>query len=151
MTSGFFAFLHHLAAFAFTAALVLELVLLRLPLTAATGRRILVADLVAGVAAGVVLVVGLLRVFYFEKGAAYYAHSAPFIAKIALFAVVAALSIAPTFEFLSWREALKAGQPPVVSEPKLRLVRRLVHFELTGVVLILLAAALTARGVGLLG
>jgi putative membrane protein len=139
------------AAFAFTAALVLELVLLRLPLTAATGRRILVADLIAGAAAGVVLVVGLLRVGHFEKGADYYLHSAPFIAKMVLFGAVALLSIAPTLEFLSWRKRLKAGEAPVVAEKKLRLVRRLIHFELTGVVGILLAAALMARGVGTFG
>lgn len=151
MTSGLFAFLHHLAAFAFVSALVVEMVVLRLPLTAASARRILVADLVAGAAAGVVLVVGLLRVFYFEKGAAYYALSTPFAAKMTLFVIVAALSIAPTLEFLSWRKAIRAGQAPVASEAKVRLVRRLIHFELLGVVLILLAAALMARGVGLRG
>jgi len=151
MISGLFAFLHHVAAFAFTAALVLELVLLRLPLTAATGRRILVADLVAGAAAGVVLLVGVLRVLYFEKGAAYYSHSAAFMAKMTLFVVVALLSIAPTLEFLSWRKRLKAGEAPVVADAKLRLVRRLIHAELTGVVLLILAAALMARGVGYFG
>ena len=130
---------------------MLELVLLRLPLTAATGRRILAADLVAGVAAGTVFVVGLLRVGHFEKGAAYYLHSGPFIAKMTLFGIVFALSIAPTLEFLSWRKALKAGEAPVAAEAKLRLVRRLIHFELAGIVGILLAAALMARGVGYFG
>src|SRR5262245_43952904 len=121
--SSVFAFLHHLAAFALVSALVLEMVLLRLPLTAATGRRILVADLVAGIAAGTVLLVGVLRVQYFEKGAAYYAHSGTFIAKMVLFGTVALLSIAPTLEFLSWRKALNAGEAPVVAEAKLKLVR----------------------------
>ena len=151
MTSGFFAFLHHVAAFAFAACLTVELVLLRLPLTAASARRILVADLISGVSAGMVLVVGLLRVFFFEKGSLYYAQSGTFIAKMALFGLVALLSIAPTLEFLSWRKAIKAGEAPAVSEAKLRLVRRLIHFELAGVVLILLAAALMARGVGFFG
>jgi putative membrane protein len=149
VTSGLFAFLHHVAAFAFAAALVVEMVLVRLPLTAQSARRILVADLVAGAAAGVVLVVGLLRVFYFEKGSAFYAHSNAFAAKMILFVIVAALSIAPTLEFLSWRKAIRAGETPVVSDAKLKLVRRLIHLELAGVVLIILAAALMARGVGL--
>lgn len=130
---------------------MLELVLLRLPLSAATGRRILAADLIAGAAAGTVLVVGVLRVGYFEKGAAYYLHSAAFIAKMVLFGTVALLSIAPTLEFLSWRKALKAGEAPAVPDAKLRLVRRLIHFELAGVVGILLAAALMARGVAFFG
>jgi putative membrane protein len=145
------AFLHYLAAFSLTAALTLELVLLRLPLTVATGRRILAADLVTGIAAVVVLAAGLLRVFYFEKGADYYSHSAPFIAKMVLFALVFAFSIAPTLEFLSWRKVLKAGQTPVVAEAKVRLVRRLIHFELLGVVLIILAATLMAHGIGYFG
>jgi len=151
VASALFAFLHFLAAFALAAALTLELVLLRLPLTVATGRRILVADLVTGIAAVLVLAAGLLRVFYFEKGADYYSHSAPFIAKMALFALVFAFSIAPTLEFLSWRKALKAGQVPVVAEARIKLLRRLIHIELTGVVLILLAAALMAHGIGYFG
>lgn len=130
---------------------MLELVLLRLPLTTATARRVLVADLVAGIAAGMVFVVGLLRVFYFEKGAAYYGHNAAFIAKMTLFAIVFLLSIAPTLEFLSWRKALKAGEAPAVSQEKIRRVRVLIHSELTGVVLIILCAALMARGVGTFG
>jgi putative membrane protein len=34
-----------------------------------------------------VLVIGLLRVFFFEKGPAYYFHDAAFIAKLSLFGV----------------------------------------------------------------
>jgi len=151
VASAVFAFLHFLAAFALVAALTLELVLLRLPLTVATGRRVLAADLVTGIAAVLVLAAGLLRVFYFEKGADYYSHSAPFIAKMALFALVFALSITPTLEFLSWRKTLKAGQAPVVAEARIKLLRRLIHIELTGVVLILLAAALMAHGIGYFG
>ena len=132
-------------------ALVVEMVLLRLPLSAASARRVLVADLVAGAAAGAVLAVGLLRVFYFEKGAGFYALSNAFAARMILFVIVAALSIAPTLEFLSWRKAIAAGQAPAVSDAKLRLVRRLIRFDLLGVVLILLSAALMAKGVGLRG
>jgi putative membrane protein len=150
-SSALFAFLHYLAAFSLAAALTLELVLLRLPLTVATARRVLAADLVTGIAAAVVLAAGLLRVFYFEKGPDYYAHSAPFIAKMVLFALVFACSITPTLEFLSWRKALKAGQAPVVAEARIRLLRRLIHIELTGVLLIILAATLMAHGIGYFG
>jgi putative membrane protein len=151
VSSAVFAFLHYLAAFALAAALTLELVLLRLPLTVATGRRIVAADLVIGIAAVVVLAAGLLRVFYFEKGSDYYSHSAPFIAKMALFALVFALSIAPTLEFLSWRKALRAGQIPAVAEARIKRLRKLIHLELTGVVLIILAATLMAHGIGYFG
>ena len=58
------------------------------------------SDAVYGVAATVLLVVGLLRVFYTEKGAAYYFASFTFLAKLALFVVVGILSIYPTIKFL---------------------------------------------------
>jgi len=70
------AFLHHVAAFALVAALAVEFVLIRGELTVATARRLARADMILGISAGVLLAVGLLRVFYFEKGAAYYFHSA---------------------------------------------------------------------------
>jgi putative membrane protein len=149
--STLFAFLHHLAAFAFVAALMLEFVLIRGELTAQNARRILVADMVAGAAAGAVLVVGLLRVFHFEKGSLYYANSAAFIAKMTLFVIVALLSIYPTLTFLSWRKALAEGRAPTVEAGRLRRVRTLLHLELVGITLLILAAAMMARGVGFFG
>jgi putative membrane protein len=146
--SAFFAFLHHIAAFTVFAALVVELVLLRDELSVQRTRKIQLVDLVFGIAAGVVLVVGLLRVFYFEKGAAYYFHSIPFIAKLSLFALVGLVSIYPTVQFLSWGAALKQGRAPSVAPGTLRSIRMAVHLELTGIVIIILSAALMARGVG---
>jgi len=148
---SFFAFLHHVAAFALVAALVLEFVLIKDELSLKTARKLLRADLAFGVSAGVVLIVGLLRVLYFEKGASYYFHSVPFLAKLSLFVIVALLSIYPTAEFLSWRKPLKEGQLPMVSERKLRLIRSIIHWELAGIVLLILNAVLMARGVGYFG
>ena len=149
--ASLFAFLHHLAAFALVATLVLEFVLIKGELDARTARRLKLADMVFGLSSGVVLVVGLLRVIYFEKGASYYFHSAPFIAKLVLFLAVGLLSIIPTMEFLSWSKALEQGQVPSLSPEKQRKLRTVMHLELVGVVLILLCAALMARGVGYSG
>ena len=149
--TAFFAFLHHLAAFTLVAALAVEFALLKGDLTAATARRIVRADMIVGLSAGAVLLVGLARVFHFEKGAGYYFHSWPFIGKLSMFVLVALLSIYPTVTFLSWGKALKQGQAPGVDAGRLRTVRRLVHAELAGIVLILLFAAMMARGVGFFG
>ncbi len=149
--SALFAFLHHLAAFALVAALALEFVLIKGEIDARTARRLQLTDMVFGLSSGVVLVVGLLRVFYFEKGADYYLHSAPFIAKLVLFLAVGLLSIVPTMEFLSWRKSLQQGQAPNLDAGKLRKLRAVMHLELVGIVLILLCAALAARGVGTFG
>jgi len=144
--SALFAFLHHLSAFTLVSALAIELTLIRQELTLASARRLQVTDLVLGIAAGALLVVGLLRVFFFEKGASYYFHSHAFLTKLSLFIVVGLLSIIPTMEFLSWRGALTAGQVPAISARKLRLVTGIIHGELFAIVIILLCAAIMARG-----
>jgi putative membrane protein len=146
-----FAFLHHLAAFAFVSVLAVEFVLMRHELNARTARAILVADAVGGASAGALLAVGLLRVFYFEKGAAYYFHSIPFLAKISLFVLIALLSIYPTVQFLSWRKDLKAGRAPAVSEPVRRRIRSILHMELAALAFLILNAALMAKGIGYAG
>jgi putative membrane protein len=146
--AALFAFLHHLSAFAVFAALAVELVLVRSTLTVESARKVLLADTIYGIAAGVLLLVGLLRVFYFEKGWAYYLHSWPFHTKLTLFVLMGLISIIPTREFLRWRSSVKAGQVPMVAAEKLRTVRTVVHAELTLVVLIMLMAALMAKGIG---
>jgi putative membrane protein len=147
----FLAFLHHLAAFALVAGLAVELVLIRGELDAAAMRKVVRVDAIVGLSAAAVLLVGLARVFWFEKGAAYYFHSWPFIGKLAMFTVVALLSIHPTVTFVKWAQALKQGRTPVVDAAAQRKLRRLIHAELGGVVLILLFAAMMARGVGFFG
>lgn len=144
--STLFAFLHHVAAFALVSALAVELVLVRQELTLANARKLPVVDGVLGGSATLLLIIGLLRVFYFEKGAAYYFSSHAFLTKFAVFIVLAILSIVPTVEFLSWRKAVKTGQVPVVEARKMKIVRSLIHGELVGVVIILLCAAIMARG-----
>ena len=141
-----FAFLHHLCAFTLVSAVAIEFVLIRSELTLSSARRLQVTDLVLGIAAGALLVVGLLRVFFFEKGAAYYFHSHAFLAKFALFIVIGLLSIIPTMEFLSWRGAIQAGQVPVMEANKRKRVTAVIHAELAAIVIILLCAAIMARG-----
>ena len=144
--STLFAFLHHLCAFTLVAAIAIELTLIRQELTLSSARRLQVADTVYGIAAGALLIIGLLRVFFFEKGSEYYFHSHAFMAKVSIFIAVGLLSIIPTVEFLSWRKSLGAGEVPAISAKKLRLVTAVIHGELLAIVLILLFAAMMARG-----
>jgi putative membrane protein len=144
--STLFAFLHHLCAFTLVSAVAIEFALIRGELTLASARRLQVTDMVLGIAAGALLVIGLLRVFFFEKGADYYFHSHAFMTKFSVFIAVGLLSIVPTMEFLSWRGALKTGQVPTINARKLRLVTAVIHGELFAIVIILLCAAIMARG-----
>jgi putative membrane protein len=144
--STLFAFLHHLCAFTLVSAVAIEFTLIRQELTVASARRLQVTDLVLGVAAGALLLVGLVRVFYLEKGPSYYFHSHAFLTKFSLFIIVGLLSVVPTREFLSWSGAIRDGQVPVMSARKRRLVTAVIHSELLAIVIILLCAAIMARG-----
>jgi len=144
--STLFAFLHHLCAFTLVAALAIEFILIRQELTLASARRLQITDLVLGIAAGLLLAIGLSRVFFFEKGASYYWHSHAFLVKFGLFVIVSLSSIIPTVEFLSWRSAIQAGQVPVVEASRRRRVTVIIHAELFAIVIILLCAAIMARG-----
>jgi len=149
MASGFMAFLHHLFAFILAACLVYEFVAFRKDLSVAEARRIQRMDLVYGVSAGLLVAVGLLRVFSFEKGASFYMHSPFFWVKMATFILVALLSIDPTLRYLRWNKILYQDTAPRLGDEEYRRTRLLLGLELAGLVVILLAAALMARGIGM--
>ncbi|HUI60955.1 MAG TPA: DUF2214 family protein [Steroidobacteraceae bacterium] len=148
--SALMAFLHHLAAFTVVGALVAEVVLFKPPLSAQQALRIQRTDSIFGIAAGLLLVIGLLRVFYFEKGPLYYFSNGFFIAKLTLFMLASLISIYPTMLFLSWRRTLKAGGTPEIDPARIRRARMCMMMELTAIVAILLCAPFMARGIGLL-
>lgn len=141
-----FAFLHHLAFVAMFVALAVEMVLLRQTLTLENARRLLAVDGIYGAAAGAVLIIGGLRVYFFEKGWHYYLTNHAFLTKMAIFVIVGALSAIPTIEFMRWRKATAAGQVPQADGAKILRLRKIVHWELTGLMLMMFFAAWMARG-----
>jgi putative membrane protein len=145
------AFLHHIAAFLVFATLMLELVLLRNELTLPSARSIVRMDMVYGIAATVLLVVGFVRVFHTEKGSAYYFASGSFFVKLILFIAVALLSIYPTLQFLRWRRTLREGRVPQLDDGTRRKIRMVIHIELTLIAVIILMAIMMARGLWFLG
>jgi putative membrane protein len=147
-SSAVMAFLHHLAAFTVVAALAVEVALFKPPLSVLQARRLQRTDLIFGLAATAVLVIGVLRVAYFEKPAVYYLHDTFFLAKVAAFAAAGLISIYPTITFLAWNPALRGGAAPQVSAERTRRVRMCLMLELTAIVVILACAALMARGFG---
>jgi putative membrane protein len=142
------AFLHHLAAFTLVAALAVETVLFAPPLSLPQARRLMRTDSLVGIAASALLIVGLLRVSYFEKGPGYYWHDLYFQLKFAAFLLAALVSIYPTLLFLGWRRALRAGHAPEVCATQAQRVRLCLALELAAIVVILACAALMARGFG---
>jgi len=149
-SSAVMAFLHHLAAFTLVAALAVEVAMFKPPLSAAQALRLQRTELIFGLSAAAVLVVGGLRVAYFEKTTVYYLHDVFFLAKLAAFLLAALISVYPTITFMSWNAALRAGGAPEVSAARTRRVRLCLMLELTAIVVILACAALMARGYGYL-
>ena len=149
VTTALMAFLHHAFAFALVACLVYEFIAYRKGLSLEEARRIQRADLVYGISAGLLLVVGLLRVFLFEKGVNFYVHSPFFWVKMTAFAIVGLLSIDPTIRYIRWNKVIKENEAPEISEAEYKRTRLLLWLEIAGIAIILLAAPMMARGIGM--
>ncbi|WP_044873910.1 DUF2214 family protein [Pseudomonas sp. LFM046] len=145
------AYLHFLSIFVLFALLTLEHRLFKLPLDLERARTLMRIDMAYGVAAGAVLVTGLARVIWFDKGLDYYLNNSLFHAKMGLFALIALLSGFPTFVFLNWRNELKAGQVPQISPVKAKAVIMVIRLELLLALILPLLAVLMARGYGVIG
>lgn len=151
MAQAIAAYLHYLSIFFLFALLVLEHRLFRLPLDLERARSLIFVDIAYGACAGAVLLTGAARVVWFAKGTEYYLHNSLFHAKIGLFILVALLSILPTMTFLNWRNEIKAGRVPQVSERQGKLVIMTIRLELLILMILPLLATLMARGIGMIG
>jgi len=149
IATSLMAFLHHIFAFTLTACLVYEFIAFRQGMTTEEMRRIQRADLAYGISAGLLLVVGLLRVFFFEKGVNFYIHSPFFWVKMVAFLIVGLISIDPTIRYIRWNKSLSENKTPVIDDREFKRTRLILWLEVIGIVIILLAAPLMARGVGM--
>lgn len=96
------AIVHHLLAFGLAAVLAAEFVLTAPGLTGAGLKRLQRLDRYYAALAGLLIVIGVLRVMYGGKGPDLYLASHAFWAKMAAFAAIGLLSIAPTVRILGW-------------------------------------------------
>ena len=141
------AYLHYLSIVLTGGFLVGELVVCRPGLTSEQARRLAVIDIVFFASALGALATGLLRLFFYAKGVGFYTGNPFFWAKMALYVIIAALSITPTRTFLRWkRAATERGAAPAGDE--IAAARRLIHIELGLLALMPLMAVLMARGIG---
>jgi len=131
---------HHLLAFGLLAIIVAELVLLTATPDAAWRVRLARLDAGYGAAAGLLVAVGVGRLFWGAKGAAYFLENPLFWAKMAAFAGVGLLSIAPTVSILRWRTAADLPSPADLAR-----LRRWLWLELGLFSLIPVLAALMVR------
>ncbi len=123
MTDLLLAIVHHVLVFGLVTMLAVEGVLLR----------------------EAVIAVGVGRVIWGGKGWAFYEANPFFWAKMAAFAAIGLLSLAPTRTFLRWGRLAKtdaAFQPPEAEVKRARLALRL---QMGLVVVVLACAAAMAR------
>lgn len=148
LINSLFAFLHFVAAFGIAATLFYEWLSFSRTPSLTEARRIQLCDRWYGIFAALILVVGFLRVYFFEKGPAFYFSSSFFIAKLSLFLLIGLISIYPTIKFIGWSKQTKQGQAPVVSELEFSRISLILKLELGLLLALLLSASLMARGVG---
>lgn len=133
---------HHLLVFALVAMLVAESMLLRGPIDASALQRLAKLDGGYGGCAGLLLAIGLGRLWFGVKGLGFYLHNPWFHAKLGAFVLVGLLSILPTVRFLRWRKALAANPAFLPDAADVARMRAIVRFELVllGAVFVLAAA-----------
>jgi putative membrane protein len=137
------ACLHHLLIFGLFALILCEFIMLKPGIDVAGIRRVSRIDLLYGIAAVLIVIVGFSRALFAAKGWHYYSHNGWFWAKMGTFALVGLLSIPPTLTLARWR---RSGTVPSLAD--LKPVRRLLHYELALFMLLPLFAAAMARGFG---
>ncbi len=137
------AIAHHLAVFILVAIFAAEFALLR---PGVEGKRLMQLskiDGAYGAVAGLVIVVGIIRVIFGGAGWEYYVGNWVFWAKMLAFLGVGLLSIPPTLAIIRWR---KAGTAPSTTD--VNTVRRFLYLEAALLLFIPAFAAAMARGYG---
>jgi putative membrane protein len=139
---------HHVAVFTLVALFAAEFALVRPELSGPRIKQLASLDAAYGAMAGVVIVIGLLRVFFGSIEESYYWSNHAFWGKMVAFLVMGLLTIPPTLAFRRWLKASAASldyAPPV---EEIAASRRFIHIQAGVLMLIPIFAAAMARGYG---
>jgi putative membrane protein len=138
---------HFLCIFFLASLLAGEVILLKRSLSGDRIGQLQSVDRWYGISAALVIVTGLLLVFFGLKGSAYYTHNGIFWLKMALFVIIALISIVPTVEYLRWNQRLAADGSITLGDREYRRLRGLLWVQVGLLVFIPLCAALMANGI----
>lgn len=139
------AILHHMLVFGLAITMAVELGRLRPGMSGAEAVKLARLDAGYGATAGLILVIGILRVIYGVKGADYYLHNPWFWAKMAAFAGVGLLSVPPTLAFIRWRKAAAADAGFAPTDAQVAGVRRFLIYQVALLMVLVACAAAMAR------
>jgi len=139
---------HHVAVFTLVALFAAEFAILRPGLSGARVTQLARIDAAYGAMAGLVIVVGILRVIFGAGSWEYYMGNHAFWGKMVAFVVVGLLSVPPTLAFRRWVKA-GAGAPDYAPPgAEIAANRRFLHLQAGVLLLIPIFAAAMARGYG---
>ena len=141
-----FAFFHHVLAFTVVSALAIEFILIGQDFTHATAKRLAITDAVLGAAAGLLFVVGLgPRVLFRERRGLLFPQPCLHDQIIGVhrggFDLDHPDRRVPVMAQIAQSRAVARGRAK-----KLRFIKKIIHGELAAVVIIVLCAAIMARG-----
>lgn len=145
MTDLILAILHHLLVFGLVAMLMAEATLVRPGMRAVDVDRVVRIDVGYGATAGLIVIVGVLRVFFGAKGYHFYANNFFFWGKMACFVAIALLSIPPTLRFIQWRRTRKVDPAFVPTDLEASGARKWMRYQSLILVFLLAFAAALPR------
>ena len=139
---------HHLAVFGLVALFAIEFGLVRAGLSGANIKRLAGIDAAYGGVAGLVIIIGVLRVFFGAVDESYYWGNHAFWGKMAAFLVMGLLTIPPTMAIRRWLAATNADPAYAPPANEIAASRRFLHLQAGVLLLIPIFAAAMARGYG---
>lgn len=143
MSYVIFRYLHFFSVFAFAGALVIENMAIKPTITGEDARNLAKVDAVYGIAAGCVILFGAILWLWVGKPADFYTDNPVFLAKMALFILLALAAIYPAIFFFKHRQSTSAA----IAVPG--ALRAILKAELALLCLIPILAMLMTRGIGL--
>jgi putative membrane protein len=140
-------FVHLVCIITLASLMVGEFVLFRASLPGDLVRRMQRIDNLYGIFAGLVVITGLSLLFFSSKGVVFFTHNPVFWVKMALFATVALLSIAPTIAYVRWNKRKQPDGSIVLDHAEYRRIRGFLLAQICVFVFIPLCATLMAGGI----
>ena len=142
------AIAHHLAVFTLVGLFAAEFTLLRPGLSGPRIGQLARLDAAYGGVAGLVIVVGILRVIFGAAGWEYYAGNHAFWGKMVAFVIMGLLTIPPTLAIRKWQHGFAADAAYSPASADVARNRRYLHIQAGFLLLIPIFAAAMARGYG---
>ena len=136
-------YLHFITIAGLFVVLFTEVILLKPKMTKSNLTLIARVDALYGLLSVLVLISGLLRLFYYGKGSTYYLANGIFITKLSVFVCIGLLSTLPTVKFIK----LRKEKTEEVLIPQYDLIKKIIYLEIALLIAMPFLAVLMANGI----